>query len=259
MVVFARSRRRGRRGRKTWFSASANYAVNTIHRIGRLPNGKFGIINSRPNGTAYKGGLIPPPSRAPELKYIDNNIGTSAITNVPSTVTYLTPIVAGTGATNRIGNKILVKSIRLNGILTLNVTNPVPATVKIMFLLDKEPNANAPILTGANSSSGRMFDSTSVVNPYTLLDPVNTQRYTLLKQAYWNLKQAYTGSKDTTKIDMFYRFPKGGINLEFAANNAVSADIVSNSLHCVFISEHPIAGTFYPTFIGNTRVRFTDV
>jgi len=115
--------------------------------------------------------------------------------------TFLT-IASGTGQGARIGNKIKIKNLKIDGVLfplaysaTSNLT-PCPLHIKIWFFYDKEepnalpaPNAANDFFQFGNGSIGfqnELFDHTM---------PVNTDRYRVLTSRIYKLGYAsYQGT-----------------------------------------------------------------
>lgn len=94
-----------------------------------------------------------------EYKYFDNNIATVSIptATVGADVGWLNQCYPGNWSVNRVGNKIIMKSIHIQGILTVTggpTTPVIPNIIRMALIYDKQPNA-----TGQLPLAGDVFQS----------------------------------------------------------------------------------------------------
>lgn len=85
-------------------------------------------------------------TRRPEIKFVD--ITTTAtnfrVTGTPPVAQPLNAISQGTGAYNRIGQKILMKSLRVRGVVT-NIATATQQTARVIIVYDRQCNTALPI------------------------------------------------------------------------------------------------------------------
>ena len=96
-----------------------------------------------------------------EYKYFDNNIVNVSVptVSVGADVGWLNQTTVGNWAVNRVGNKIIMKSIHIQGILTVTgapTTPVIPNIIRMALIYDKQPSG-----TGNLPSAGDVFKSIS--------------------------------------------------------------------------------------------------
>lgn len=192
-----------------------------------------------------------------EKKVIDLNEAAYAL-SAPGVLTLLNGCVAGSQNYNRIGRKILMKSLQLRLIVAASTPlASVDSLCRIIIVYDKQTNGAAPTvanilqsqnITGVNSSS-----ATDMVN----LD--NRDRFTILRDIVFALAgqsttatQAIAGGPTVKEINEYIR-----LNLDTVFNAGTAGtigDIQSGSLYMLTIGT--VAGF---AAVGSTRVRFSDM
>ena len=90
------------------------------------------------------GGWSGAPGRRGELKYVDVN-ATQSFTDTGN-VTLLNGIAPGTGASQRIGKKVILRNLLISCSIGSGITgaNVFRGLVRIMAVYDKQTNATAP-------------------------------------------------------------------------------------------------------------------
>lgn len=228
--------------------------------IGALRYGPWAVAKLK-RYRAMNYALIPPPSNRPEKKYLDLDLTAGVIMDsgavFATTGRSLGLMPQGTGVGERVGNRIKVLSVWINGVIALGSV-PVNSTVKLMIALDKQPGGANPVLNGATVNTQRMFSSTAAVTPYTQLAPENGGRYTVMHQYHKTLHQLFSTSLDQYICKIFYKIPHGGLNIDYAGAGATIASIFENHLFLLFMS-NTVNGTSAPNFYGSVRIRYTDV
>lgn len=161
-------------------------ATNSRGSTGRYPRRRSNYRRSGPYSalTANNYHVNPLYPRA-ELKYIDNTQGGAAPGAAPTTdnlvavglTTYLCRVPQGTGASERVGLQINVKSVTYRFEVNLS-TGTAPTSGRVVLIWDKQPLA-----TGTPSYA------TIFANPNYLafMNPANTQRFTILRNTQFSL------------------------------------------------------------------------
>lgn len=193
------------------------------------------------------------PSRmgAGELKFLDVD-GVTSATSIPLSNDFTTPgatfllngLVPGSGASNRIGRKVTIKSLYIRCTIQLATTSVRGGNVRMMVVYDKQANATAPAVTdillddsfySANNLSNRDRFVTLVD---TVSEPIGTA--TVYGQSMVVHKK---------------------LNLETMYNAGAAGtigDITSGSIYIMFAQSGTI-GTGNPTATWTSRIRYTDV
>lgn len=207
---------------------------------------------------SYRAGLGPSATRGffgtytkrgrEELKVVENALAQAATTNTGTLVLY-NGVAQGSDFTNRIGRKVIVKSIHFKWALTpATVTDSIGDIVRCMLVWDMQNNSATPavtdILTTADILSGVnlnnrdrfkvLYDKRVVMNPasYTANvitggNPVTTYREKYIKCNYETI---------------------------FSGTGATSGSIATGALYLMFIDLNTTASTI----THYARVRFSD-
>lgn len=185
------------------------------------------------------------PGRRGELKYVD--VPSGLVFTEAGAVLLLNGLAPGTGASQRIGKKIVNKSIQYR--LSLDAGSAGATIfrgfVRMLIVYDKQSNATAPtvaqILEQVAGSSHMNMD--------------NRDRFTVLSDKQFALDQSGGHQSGQTKM-----YKKLSLPTIFNAGTAGTvADITSGSIYLLYISENS-AGSATNTPLGTftSRIRFDD-
>lgn len=199
-----------------------------------------------------------------ELKVFDIDVASYAI-NTTGSVTLLAVPVLGTDMTNRVGRRIILKSVYVRGFMVVdgNLTQPPPAQVstsqqwRFMLVQDNQPNGAAPALTAILKEQ----------HPASQLNMDNRDRFRVLKDKTWVIDPflysstataTLSGQANVTKQVKCYK--KLNIDCIFnGTNGGTIADINSGALWMVWVGNAAaVTGGTDGVFRGTTRVRFED-
>lgn len=195
-----------------------------------------------------------------EKKAIDTTITSTAV----STTAVITPInlcSQGTAVNNRVGSKILVRSINIRGAVLADLAsaltasnNAPPQTVRMVVYVDKQPN-------GATITATDLLETASVFSPIAL---ANRDRFLILKDKYFNIgavnvpataNTAYYGGQPQQHV--FKWFKKCRIPVTYGTNAGTIADIKTNAIG-VFLYGGAASGVADAAASMYVRVRFSD-
>lgn len=204
-----------------------------------------------------------------ELKYFDtSNILDALVAPTdaaggevdPGTLLTLCCPVQGSGATNRDGRRIVMKSIQLSGSI-ITAPNPdeadMPAQAQYFVALVQDTQTNAAQLSSEDVFANPGANAATAANPFRDLE--RSTRFKVLKS--WYLKQpmltslndaAATGSVSGSAVRFSY-YSKLSIPVEFVANAGTVADVQDNSLHLIAYTN---STGLAPSISYNCRVRF---
>lgn len=194
-----------------------------------------------------------------ELKYLETVLQhtptVDALLEYPSTGPCPNNIPTGTGPSQRIGRKVVVKSIWMRGTVRLLATNIVSQTIKdddtfvLILILDKQAN-------GAPASAGDVFTSAATADRFPRLD--QSDRFQVLRTIKRKLtipNQSPGGgqvNRASATLDFYH---KCNIPIEFSSTTGATAEIKSNNLFWL------CGGSFAGTFMqmdAVSRIRYDD-
>lgn len=191
-----------------------------------------------------------------EWKFFDTSSSPGAISSTAQIVEdSINEVVQGVKENERIGRKCVIRSINFRYQVTLPEKNdeasPVAGDlIRVVMYVDKQANgataAGSDILqTNTNIQS---FNNLSNSNRFRILyDKVHQINYTTLAaDALNNFEHA-----EVVQHHAFYK--KCNIPIEFNSTTGAITEIRSNNVGIMCISKNGIA-----TFLGNTRIRFSD-
>lgn len=219
---------------------------------------KTNYLNRRTGGLI---GRFQPSSGATELKFLDTSMVIATSATAATFATSPTVIVQGTGATQRVGLGVTIKSVQLRGRVVYDPgTSSAGAETMYMYLvLDKECNGERPDASGTN---GIFTDADLSVAHMNI---GNSSRFMILKKWVFNfntMTRVPAGS-DINPLrlgDMSYPieyYSKVDFPVKWQSNNSdgVLDGQTKNAIWLVTGSSHT-QGTI--TVTGNMRVRFND-
>lgn len=224
---------------------------------------------------AYSGSRVPLASRGYRLNAVERKLADFNATVIPcNSTSVITPIcipTLGTDFTNRVGRKILIKSIQGRLLLrsTLSETITVPTNgssgsqmCRLLIIVDMQPNGAAPAITDIMTNN----------HPAANMNLNNRDRFKVLLDKTWVLDPfvadntatlSRAGTANQAKTWKFYK--KCNQETIFnATNGGTIADITSGALLRVIMGNQPppVAGppaVGAAEFVISSRVRFVDM
>jgi len=207
-----------------------------------------------------------------EVKSKDTNLHIVTVPTDTNTNTYVSPvnlIQMGSGAYNRVGRKIKMKSLAFTIVVTTAIS---PSTVseypsqygRCAFVYDRSPNGVLPKwsdIFGTTVEDGT--ESSSMIAP---MNPENTERFVLLKDIYYtahpNVSSTNAGVQVVREVFKGY-LPLKALETVYNGNDApmTISDINVGGLYmvprCAF-SMFGNGGTCQTTLDGSFRLRYFD-
>lgn len=211
------------------------------------PRKKARVINRAVGSSGLRtGGWRGVPGRRGELKYVDvdqqNNF---AETGVGILLNGLAP---GTGASQRIGKKVTLKSVQLRLSIVAGTAGVAPfaGMVRCFLIYDKQANATTPTVA-------QILEKVAGSSPMNM---DNRDRFLVIYDRQFALDQA--GGNQSSQLKMYKRL---NLTTVFNAGTAGTvADITSGSLYIVFIGENGYTAnpTNPPFATWYSRIRYED-
>lgn len=187
------------------------------------------------------------PGRRGELKYLDVSGAPQTFTSA-GTLVLLNGLVPGTGASQRIGKKIVTKSLLFRGSIGSGDTGGTPfrGMVRLLWIYDKQSNATAPTVA-------QILESVAAYSPMNM---DNRDRFVVLRDKQYAIDQS--GGNQSAQVKLYKRLMIPTIYNAGVAGTV--ADITSGSIYLLLIGES--AGATVPTnqpIIDFTnRIRYDD-
>lgn len=172
---------------------------------------------------------------SPETKYFR---GTVAQSNVASTgtVSWMSAILAGTGQSNRIGEKIRVTGIKLRCQYgQFKTVSSTPAMYYFAMIKDSESSGAIPTLSGATTS---IFSGTAPTAGVAVLD-TSKDRFQVVRSILVDSNQLYAGASPGSTWDWKV---KCNSVMTFQSSGGTVADASKNHLYFVIMTDDT-AGT----------------
>jgi len=155
----------------------------------------------------------------------------------------------------RIGNKIFLRSIHLNGTVaaTDNVSSPVCQTLRLMIVQDK-------MALGTTPTAAQLLDMATITIPtkaYRQLD--QTSRFNVLFDKKIAVEKPVTDKTGGLQCKN-WKFSKAwpqGLHVTYDSSAGLTANIVKNNLW-VFAFSDTTTNNLNPTCTFSARIRYTD-
>jgi len=184
------------------------------------------------------------PASSGELKDI-TQLNTSLIplaaTNV---VTLLNGVAQGTAATQRLGRRIVMKSLLLKGTVTLAATSTGSSPLRFLVVYDTQTNATAPAATDVLLADNN-------ISPMNLS---NSRRFKTLCDI--NIPCIGTGGPQSVSFD---RYIKMNLPVEFNTGSAGTVgDIQTGSVYMLSSQANSILTAAPSESSVYSRIRFSD-
>lgn len=153
-------------------------------------------------------------------------------------------ILKGTSDTARVGNEVIVKSVRLRGFAAVTPATGVDQLHRYMLVWDVAPNGASPNIT----------DVVNAINTYSFINENNAWRFRIL----FDQTVPLSASAESGSIVEFDRTVKVNRKIHFN-DNALGdiRDIQSGAIFFIAIGTSA-AGATAGTFTGNSLVEYID-
>lgn len=186
-----------------------------------------------------------------ELKVVDT-VTASANLTVTAGLVLLNGISQGSDYTNRIGRKVLMKSLYMRFTLLPNSANsaPIGDFVRILLVYDCQTNGAAPLAADILNSAA------DYLSPLNL---ANRDRFKVLHDKVVPMNaNAYAGAALTVgdPVNKHWKiFKKMNMETIFGGTAATVGSIQTGSIYLLYMSA---GATSYTTLTYNCRIRFSD-
>lgn len=206
-----------------------------------------------------------------EIKTLD--VPTNAIVlSTTAVIAMLNGIQEGTSFFNRVGRKIMMKSLRFTASIYMNGTQQATAGdyARVMLIYDRQPNGNYPAIGDILADVDNAGNVTT--NSQSGLNMNNSERFQVLRDHRFGQIGPDTGAALTNAslligqglteksflLDYFIKLKDIQTHYKSTSNPAVIGDITTGSLLLVTLGANVVANAQW-SMSWKSRVRFTDV
>jgi len=223
-------------------------------------------MNRNVPARAYANSRVPLASRGYRYNTAERKVydldATIYDADTSSRITALCTPQLGTDMTNRVGRKILVKSVQVRGLVRterseLLTAAQIPAQMcRYMILVDMQPNGALPNIT----------DVLKTANPVSPMNLNNRDRFrVLLDKSFtldpwlYNTTASTALASASNQIKYFKKYIKCNQEMIFnATNGGTVADITSGNIFQIVLGNQAVSATNTAEMVIATRVRFLD-
>lgn len=179
------------------------------------------------------------------------NVNGTSLTAPPAMV-LLNPCAQGSDFNQRIGRRISIRSWYIRGYIT-NGTTPVSQPVRLMIVLDKQPNGAAATSQDVLRSAATVVADTDTPNN---LD--NRERFRVLMDKVTTIQT--NGGTTSGSADRYYfkKYKKCNIQVTYNDPNSGIGSINTNAIWIVALGLFATGSANAPTYTFASRLRFTD-
>lgn len=174
-----------------------------------------------------------------EANYLFRDPGTA------SNIILLNGIQTGSGFFNRIGSRIEMKNLQINGFLfpTAAATSTTPANLRLLIVYDRQPTGALPVISDILQDRDQTGTATTGGLSHINLD--NRDRFSILRDVRWAMPTNTTGVVSGVSsgvgeewtINIFLPLKEMGVHFKSSSNPTTIADIATGALYACFVTE----------------------
>lgn len=222
-------------------------------KIITLMAGQKRVYAKAPKKTAKKPrmskAIYPRSDLGPELKYLDTSAtGTFNYSGGSPGIVLLNGVSAGTNNINRVGRKILMKSLEMRIQFVKGGATGASTCVRMLIVYDKQTNQALPAFSDVLAVAGDNLD------PFKSRNIENTERFIVLCDELINFASVASIDPSTWSAKKFLYFQ---LPVRFDSNSGGIADITTGSLLLMFLDNN--TGAAATTCSYSSRVKWTDL
>lgn len=190
--------------------------------------------------------------------------------------TLLNPVQEGSSFYNRVGRRITMKSLLLQGYIVTTESNAAPTVedyMRLMVIYDRQPNGTFPVLAdvltsynNAGATSSTSLDQINMnnrdrfhvlVDQRTYLHPVGADGV-LSTVSGTTYEKNGSGQQQTYNIKKFIKLRNLETHYKASSNPAVIGDQATGALFLMIVGYAVAVGNAAFNFVGQSRLRYID-
>lgn len=194
----------------------------------------------------FKPGTKPYVARRPSLSVETKFLDVAAAAQVNGTVYFKSSIAAGTGESQRVGNKVTIRKINARCLMSSVAATSLAVTYRWIIFLDRSPNGVAPLVTDLLETNA--FEA--------FMNLENQERFQILHDKYYDMNYYAAAVTGETQIMATFN-KKCNIPCHFSGTAGNIASARTGQIFSLMLNSNtPAAGS---KFESNFRIKYTDL
>jgi len=162
-----------------------------------------------------------------------------------SGITLLNGIQAGAGFYNRIGSRIEMKSLQINGFLgpAVGASSTTPANLRMLIVYDRQPTGALPVIS--DILQDRLQTGVAITGGLSHINLDNRDRFSILRDVRWAmptttagvLTGVASGVGEPWTVNLFLKLKGLGVHYKSTTNPTTIADIATGALYACWVAE----------------------
>jgi len=162
-------------------------------------------------------------------------------------ITELNCIPQGATSYNRIGTKVVIKSIKFSTTFSMLGTAPSTGIVRWMLVYDRQPNGSFPSISSILSEN-----ISTVPGFYSGVNMANRSRFLVLRDQFINF------DVHQFQIKAVSAYIRTNLEPQFTSTTSTIGDITTGALYFVAFSTTAAAANYFTNFSTTCRIRYID-
>jgi len=165
--------------------------------------------------------------------------------NTATNIILLNGVQTGSGFFNRVGSRIEMKSLQINGFLGPNTaaTSTTPSNLRMLIVYDRQPVGALPTVSDVLQDRNQV--GTAITGGLSHINLDNRDRFTILRDMRWIVPTVTAGVVtgisigvgDPWTVNTFIKLKGLGTHFKSTSNPATIADISTGALYALFVTE----------------------
>jgi len=165
--------------------------------------------------------------------------------NTATQLILLNGIQTGAGFFNRVGSRIEMKNLQINGFLGPNSasSSTTPTNLRFLIVYDRQPTGALPVISDILQDRDQAGVATTGGLSHINLD--NRDRFSILRDVRWAmptntagvLSGVSSGVGEPWTINLFFKLKGLGVHYRSSSNPTTIADIATGALYAAWVAE----------------------
>jgi len=165
--------------------------------------------------------------------------------NSASSVWLLNGVQTGAGFFNRVGSRIEMKNLQINGFLGPNTssTGTTPSLLRLLIVYDRQPTGAMPVISDILQDRDQTGAATNGGLSHINLD--NRDRFSILREIRWAVPTTTggvitgvsSGVGEPWTLNLYLKLKGLGTHYKSSTNPSTIADIATGALYACFVTE----------------------
>ena len=162
-------------------------------------------------------------------------------------LTELNCIPQGATSYNRIGTKVVIKSIKFSTTFSMLGSAPTTGIVRWMIVYDRQPNGSFPPISAILSEN-----ISTVPGLYTGVNMANRSRFLVLRD------QTINFDVHLLQIKAVSTYIRTNLETQFSSTTSTIGDITTGALYFIAFTNTAAAANYFKNYSTTCRIRYYD-